>query len=150
MDVVNQCLCISLRRSAQLVSEYYDALLAPSGLKVTQFSLLEQIRHREPVSISELARLTGLDRTTMGKNLRLMAGSDLVSLSPGGDRRERIAQMTSKGRQALKSAYPLWEKAQATLTETLGQEQVGTLQSLLAQLDRQLLADNRIQPVEVE
>ena len=118
-----------------MVTQYYDGLLAPSGLKLTQFSLLHHIRLREPVSITELARVTGLDRTTMGKNLQLIARSDLISLSAGEDRRERIAQLTSKGRQALNMAYPLWKNAQATMTATLGEKHLGTFMSLLSELE---------------
>jgi DNA-binding MarR family transcriptional regulator len=135
MDMTNECICLNLRRATQVVTQYYDMLLAPSGLKLTQFSLLHQIRLREPVSITELARVTGLDRTTMGKNLQLLARRDLISLSPGEDRRERIAQMTSEGRQALKMAYPLWKNAQATMTATLGEEQLGKFMSLLSGLE---------------
>ena len=135
MDMTNECICINLRRATQMVTRYYDELLAPSGLKLTQFSLLHQIRLREPVSITELARVTGLDRTTMGKNLQLIARSDLISLSPGEDRRERIAQITSKGQQALNMSYPLWQNAQATVTATLGEEQLGTFMSLLSELE---------------
>ncbi|HET7639512.1 MAG TPA: MarR family transcriptional regulator [Ktedonobacteraceae bacterium] len=133
--MTNECICLNLRRATQVVTQYYDGLLAPSGLKLTQFSLLQQIRLREPVSITELARVTGLDRTTMGKNLQLLARRDLISLSLGEDRRERIAQMTSEGRQALKMAYPLWKNAQATMTATLGEEQLGKFMSLLSGLE---------------
>ncbi len=135
MDMTNECICINLRRATQMVTQHYDVFLAPSGLKLTQFSLLHQIQLREPISITELARVTGLDRTTMGKNLQLIARRDLISLSPGEDRRERIAQMTRKGRQALNMAYPLWKKAQATMTATLGEEQLGTFMSLLSELE---------------
>lgn len=119
-----------------MVTQYYDGLLAPSGLKLTQFSLMHLIRLRESVSITELARVTGLDRTTMGKNLQLLARSDLISLSPGEDRRERIAQLTGKGRQALNMAYPLWKNAQATMTARLGEEQLGTVMALLSELEK--------------
>jgi DNA-binding MarR family transcriptional regulator len=135
MDMTKECICINLRRATQMVTQYYDQLLAPSGLKLTQFSLLHQIRRREPVSIIELARVTGLDRTTMGKNLQLIARSDLISLSAGEDRRERIAQMTSKGQQALEMAYPLWKNTQATITATLGEEQLGAFMSLLTEVE---------------
>ena len=120
MDMTNECICINLRRATQMVTQHYDVFLAPSGLKLTQFSLLQQIQLREPVSITELAMVTGLDRTTMGKNLQLIARRDLISLSPGEDRRERIAQMTRKGRQALNMAYPLWKYAQATMAAIPG------------------------------
>jgi DNA-binding MarR family transcriptional regulator len=135
MDVTNQCICINLRRTGQVVTQYYDALLAPSGLKYPQFPLLDNIQQREPVSITELAKVTGLDRTTMNKNLQQMARSDLISLSPGKDRRERIAQMTNKGRQALERAYPLWQEAQTTMTTALGSEQLETFMLLLSELE---------------
>jgi DNA-binding MarR family transcriptional regulator len=135
MDIANDCICINLRRTTQMITQYYDTLLAPSGLKLTQFSLLHQIRLREPVRINELARVTGLDRTTMGKNLQLIARDDLITLSPGEDRRERVAQMTSKGLQALHTAYPLWKNAQATITATLGEEHLGMFLAHLSKLE---------------
>jgi DNA-binding MarR family transcriptional regulator len=62
MDMTNECICINLRRTTQMITQYYDVLLTPSGLKLTQFSLLQQIRLREPVSITELARDTSFLR----------------------------------------------------------------------------------------
>lgn len=135
MDMTNQCICINLRRVAQSVTQYYNALLAPSGLKYPQFPLLDHIQQRKAVSITELAKVTGLDRMTMGKHLQLMARSDLISLSPGKDRRERIVQVTSKGRQALETAYPLWNQAQTTMSTALGKEQLETFMSLLSELE---------------
>lgn len=136
MDLNNDCICLQMRRATQTVTQFYDKQIAPSGLKLTQFSLLNQIRLSEPISITELAKVTGLDRTTMGKNLQLIARDDLISLSPGDDRRERIAQLTGRGRQALSAAYPLWKNAQASVASMLGNEQLGTFISTLSDLER--------------
>ncbi len=84
MDMTNQCICINLRRVAQSVTQYYNALLAPSGLKYPQFPLLDHIQQRKAVSITELAKVTGLDRMTMGKHLQLAV---LREYDPGREKR---------------------------------------------------------------
>lgn len=135
MKATSPCVCISTRHAAQALTEFYDRTLAPSGLKVTQFSLLRELELQSPLSISELAHRLDLDRTTMGRNLRVLAQDDFVSFSPGQDRREHTVQMTSKGKQALATAFPLWAKAQNTLTTTLGQEQIDAFAKLLSTLE---------------
>lgn len=126
---------MSLRRATQTVTQYYDMLLAPSGVKSTQFALLNRIYSRETVCIGELAQAAGLDRTTMGKNLQLLANSGLITLSAGEDRRERVAQLTKQGRETLEIATPLWKQAQETMTTVLGVDRLGALRSLLADLE---------------
>jgi DNA-binding MarR family transcriptional regulator len=104
-------------------------------LKITQFSVLRELALQSPLSISELAHRLDLDRTTMGRNLRVLAQDDFVSFAPGQDRREHTVQMTDKGSQAFAAACPLWEKAQNTITNTLGQEQINAFMNLLSTLE---------------
>ena len=50
------CHCTTLRYAAQTLTEVYDQVLAPSGLKVTQYMLLESILEEETEqSITDLA-----------------------------------------------------------------------------------------------
>jgi hypothetical protein len=37
------CACTTLRRAARAVTAAYDAALAPSGLRITQFSILRKL-----------------------------------------------------------------------------------------------------------
>ena len=37
------CACSTLRRAARAVTAVYDAALAPSGLRITQFSILRKL-----------------------------------------------------------------------------------------------------------
>lgn len=138
IDKVSQCLCISLRRASNTLTEYYDTHLAPSGLKLTQFSLLHRIRLKKSISITELAEDTGLDRTTMGKNLQLMARNGLLTLSPGTDRRERVAVLTHQGERALAKAYPLWEAAQTAAVGAVGLDKVRAFKTMLSDLEKQI------------
>jgi hypothetical protein len=63
------CNCINLRRASQAITEFYDEILASSGLKISQYLLLRNIKRLGPVSVSSLALEIRLDRTTIVRNL---------------------------------------------------------------------------------
>ncbi|HEY7123361.1 MAG TPA: MarR family winged helix-turn-helix transcriptional regulator [Ktedonobacterales bacterium] len=134
MNTPSVCHCINLRRAAQAITQLYDDALEPSGLKVTQFSLLQAVRRRGPVSISALAEEVQLDRTTLGRNLHVLEREGLVSFAPGDDQREHTVRLTDQGKAAIKAAKPLWEQAQARVNEMLGKEQLETLTALLVKV----------------
>src|SRR5712692_5185729 len=134
MDTKFVCTCTTVRHAAQTLTEVYDRVLAPSGLKITQYMLLRSILSDETEkSITELAQELGSDRSTTGRNLRVLERDGCVSSSVGNDRREHVVQVTEKGRQAV--AYALWQKAQIAVADTLGQDQLEVLRALLSHLE---------------
>jgi DNA-binding MarR family transcriptional regulator len=136
MERTFPCHCTTLRYAAQTLTEIYDRVLAPSGLKVTQFVLLESILEDEAEkSITDLAQKLGSDRSTIGRNVRILARDGLVAMSIGSDRREHTVHITEKGREAVSLADPLWQKAQTAVADTLGQDQLKRLKTLLSQLE---------------
>ncbi|WP_220211768.1 MarR family winged helix-turn-helix transcriptional regulator [Reticulibacter mediterranei] len=130
------CHCTTLRYAAQTLTEVYDRVLAPSDLKVTQYMLLESILEDEAEqSITDLAQKLGSDRSTIGRNVHILVRDGLVSLGRGSDRREHTVHVTQKGHEAVALAHPLWQKAQAAVADTLGQDQLNMLRTLLSQLE---------------
>src|SRR5258708_23831169 len=75
---LENCNCFAVRKAARRVTQAYDTALAPSGIRATQFMLLMALNRSEGVSVNELAELMGMDRTTMGKNLRPLERDGLV------------------------------------------------------------------------
>lgn len=114
------CHCTNARRAARSLTERYDAALAPSGLKVTQFSLLWLTRRLGRPTISALAEATGLDRSTLGRNLRVLERAGHVRLGPGRDERTRVVEITAAGAAAVAAAQPLWERTQAAIIAEVG------------------------------
>lgn len=127
------CACIALRRATRAVTAAYDAALAPSGLRVTQFSVLRTLARLGPLGVTRLAEKVALDRSTMGRNLDPLERRGLVHIEVGvTDQRERVAHLTPAGEAAIEAALPLWRDAQdrvtrlvetsalAALTERLG------------------------------
>jgi DNA-binding MarR family transcriptional regulator len=136
MQITFSCHCTTLRYAAQTLTEVYDHVLAPSGLRVTQFMLLKSLLQEEAEpSLTDLAHRLGSDRSTIGRNVRILARDGLVSLSRGSDRREQTVHVTQKGREAFAVATPLWQKSQTAVEETLGEDQLKTLRALLSQLE---------------
>ena len=124
------CYCTLARRSARVLTEFYDAALIPSGLKITQYSLLRAVERLEQSSLTELAEATGLDRSTLGRNLRVLERAGFVVLGPAKDERACIAKLTLKARHALKIAHTLWTEAQAKVESAVPTKTKQYLQTL--------------------
>lgn len=129
------CYCINLRRAAGAVSALYDRYLEPAGVSVTQFSLLLNIGRQEVCSVSDLAAFTGLDRTTLVRTLKPLLDQKLVQdLAQPGTRNRRLT-LTASGRDTVERCDVLWEKAQKTIEEQIGRDQVQNLLDILYRLE---------------
>ncbi|MCB5204268.1 MarR family winged helix-turn-helix transcriptional regulator [Neorhizobium sp. T786] len=128
----SSCHCIMLRKATRKVSSYYDEALAPLGVNIGQFSLLRNIRGLAPVSLTDLAARVELDRSTVGRNAKVLERMGLVTIGPGKDNRETMLDLTEKGHDLLKEGAPLWDGVQETIEARLGEEKTRQLQELLA------------------
>src|SRR5260370_32302845 len=100
--------------------------------------LLQSIlRSETEQSITELAQELGSDRSTIGRNLRILERDGFVTVGKGFDRREHVIQVTEKGQEAVSRAYPLWQKAQAAVADALGQHELAELKTLIYLLQDQ-------------
>lgn len=127
------CLCTSLRQAAHATTEIYDRALASSGLKITMFRVLRRLSLAGEPTISELAHIVGLDRSSLGRNLKVLERDGLVRFTEGDDERSKLVRLTPKGRAALDKALPLWAQVQATLRSVLGRDKDAVL-SILAKV----------------
>ena len=131
------CTCFAIRRAARHLTQVYDRHMAPIGLRTTQFSLLRVLARSGPRSIQSLAQEMGLDRTTLGRNLRPLERDELVSISVDpADRRGRALAITERGRAKVREGEALWETAQASFEATYGAERTRALQATLDALSR--------------
>ena len=123
---------MALRRAARTVSNYYDAVLSPSGVRATQYSILALLSDAGALSINDLASRLDLDRTTTGKNLRPLTTARLVKITrSSADGRSRVAELTDRGAATLRRARPLWRKAQAQFERANGKGLARDLRGIL-------------------
>ena len=126
------CACGNLRKAARAVTQLYDEALRPTGLRATQFGILAATMALGPVTVTKLAERTVTDRTTLTRNLRLLAKKGLIRIQTGNDRREREVTLTDRGREALAKGYPFWQKAQTHVVKGLGEERWKSLREGLS------------------
>ena len=100
------CACGRLRRATRALTQLYDDLMAPSGLRVTQFSLLRALERGGPQRITVLAAATLLDRTALSRTLDPLVALGFVKILPGRDARTREAALTRSGAAALHARHP--------------------------------------------
>jgi DNA-binding MarR family transcriptional regulator len=126
-SAARRCACANIRRTDRVITQFYDEMLAPSGLNAPQFGLLATLAEAAPVTIHRLAQIMDIDRTTLTRNLEVLAKQHLVRDEEGEDRRMRLVQLSQEGEQALRRAWPLWQEAQARIERALGRERLDAL-----------------------
>jgi DNA-binding MarR family transcriptional regulator len=109
----------------------YDRALDPSGIRLTQYSLLAELDRAGPMTITELADAMVMERNGLGHSLQPLKRDGLVRMEIGSDRRSRIIVITAMGRQRLAEARPLWQQAQKQFAATFEAEEIHALRALL-------------------
>ena len=116
----DSCLCLHVQRAARVVARRFDDALRPLGLTNGQFSLLVSLNRPQAASMSAVASLLAVDRTTLTANLKPLERHGLLKIAADKtDRRSRTIVLTAKGRKLIKTAYPVWERTHDVLEEPL-------------------------------
>ena len=114
------CTARNLRAATRAVSGLFDDAMRPTGLRVSQFGVLVALALAEEATVSRLASLLQLDRTTMTRNLAPLERQGLVASAAGDDARNRHLHLTDEGRATLAQALTIWERVQARVVKGLG------------------------------
>ncbi|KAB2874296.1 MAG: winged helix-turn-helix transcriptional regulator [Ideonella sp.] len=125
------CTNLKLRQLSRAVTRHYDAYVAKTGLKNTQYSLLSHVVLLGPIQPVELARRMKLEASTLTRNLQPLVAQGWVEVGPGVDARSRSISATADGRAKRAEAQRAWKQAQLALNERLGEARVVRLHELL-------------------
>ena len=127
-----ECNCLAVRQAARHITQFYDQLLAPSGLRTTQFSILARLRHLGPMTINALAAQLVMDRTTLGRNILPLERDGLIAVEPGRrDKRSKTVCLTGAGAARLRTASNAWVRAQRQFETAFGAERTAAMRDLL-------------------
>jgi DNA-binding MarR family transcriptional regulator len=127
------CACQQVRMAARAVTRAYDRALRPSGLRSTQFTILVAASVAGGVPLHRLAKILGLERTTLTRNLATIERKGLIEVSDV-DGRTRSVIVLPAGEALLTQALFLWDQAQERLREKLGEKGWSTLRDSLGDL----------------
>ena len=117
-----ECTGFNLKRASRLVQNLFDEAFRPVGLEGTQYTVLGHAFVYGPISLTKLADLMHVDRTTLARNLAPLEKRGFVEIKPGSDRRAKFINITSKGKEVLSEALPLWKETQKKIKTAVGLE----------------------------
>jgi DNA-binding MarR family transcriptional regulator len=140
------CNCLALRQASRHVTQFYDQALAPSGIRTTQYSILQRVHQHGPRTVNELAEQLVMDPSTLTHNLRPLLKDGLVVLQVGTDRRTRVVALTEEGRAVHRRARALWQRAQEGFDRVFGSDEAAALRELMFKVIRSDLSSGRTAP----
>ena len=115
--------------------------MADTGVRATQFTILQVLKTAPDLQTTEVANLIGMDQTTATRTLALMRKSKFVMDSVGADRRERRWRLTTLGEATFRKLQPKWELAQATVERRLGRAGAAALKRFAFRAASEFSAD---------
>ncbi len=124
------CMCAGLRRASRALTQHYEDALRPTGLRSSQFTILQVLTLAGDVTQGQLAEMLAMDSTTLTRTLAIMSRRGWVKKRRGADRREWRIGISSEGKALFKRALPRWERVQTQLHKQLGSTQWEQLMAL--------------------
>ena len=130
------CALAATRRTARLMTQFYDACLAEAGIEAAQFALLMALDRSTDKGQAALGQMLGMDKTTLSRNLKLLREKGWVESVPGEDARRRSISLTAEGRARLREAKPAWRRAGERFREGMSEHEWMTMWSSLEAMTR--------------
>ena len=129
------CNCLAIRQAARHVTQFYDQLFAPVGLRATQYAILSRLKRDGPMTINALAGALVMDRTTLGRNILPLQRDGLIEVvAAAADRRRRELRLTAEGTEKQRQGSGRWAVAQERFDEVFGGGRAVALRGLLREV----------------
>ena len=120
---VDACAGWNARLAARRITAFLNRRMQGSGLSLAQFGLLAQIAAASDDTLSELAERTGLDQSTLSRNLQVLEAAGLIEIAADErDARRRAVRLTEKGAHGLEAGLADWRQAHGELARRLDPE----------------------------
>jgi DNA-binding MarR family transcriptional regulator len=117
---VAACAGWASRLAARRITNFLEERMRGAELSLAQFGLMAQIAAAFDDTLGALALRTGLDQSTLSRNLRGLEAAGLVEIAIAeNDQRRRAEWLTAEGARRLQAAIPIWRAAHAALAEQL-------------------------------
>lgn len=114
------CAGLNSRLAARRITQFLENRMAGSGLSLAQFGLMTHVAAAADDSLGALTAQTGLDQTTLSRNLRSLEKVGLVEIAVvEADLRRRSVWLTEAGARRLEAALPIWRRAHAALAKLM-------------------------------
>ena len=117
---IEACAGWNSRLASRRITQFLEMRMTISGLTIAQFGLMSQIAAASDDTLGALAERSGLDQSSLSRNLHALERDGLVEIAiVERDQRKRAVWLTENGARRLEAAMPVWRSAHAALAEFL-------------------------------
>jgi DNA-binding MarR family transcriptional regulator len=118
--LLEACAGWNSRLAARRITQFLDREMEGHGLSVAQLGLMAQIAAASDDTLGALAQRTGLEQSSLSRNLRRLEDEGLIEIAVlEADLRRRMVWLTETGARRLEAAIPIWRRAHAKLAKRL-------------------------------
>jgi DNA-binding MarR family transcriptional regulator len=118
--VLDPCLCNEVKKLSRLLGRIYDAALAPTGVSITQLSVLRVIARLPNETMARIAEALEMDRTTFYRAVTPMLRDGWLKPSEGADARSKSISFTIEGKRVLAQAEKQRKAVQKEVVSAYG------------------------------
>jgi len=122
-QIARECPGFQARSTARAITRFFNAYFRSLDVTSEQFSLLIGIEAAKGITVAELAAESGVDTTTLSRNVQVLEKRELVR-GVGRGRAGKQLELTLTGRSLLEKAVPLWRRARTELAAVLGESRL--------------------------
>jgi DNA-binding MarR family transcriptional regulator len=131
----SRCNFAALRRAMRRMNALYDEVLAPCGLRSTQYTLMSNIGRLDRPAVTQLAEELVMDRSALAHTLQTLQREGLVEVTPDPrDRRTKRVKLTAAGAGRLAEADALWREGQDRFEAAIGPGPADDLREMMDRL----------------
>jgi DNA-binding MarR family transcriptional regulator len=128
------CYCATLRQAARALTSLYDEHLRDTGLRITQFTLLQALSLTPGVRITDLVNVLAMDQTTLTRTLAALQANGWVQVADRPSGREKCWELTREGTALFSRAQPVWEQAQKQVQKQFGKNRAASMHTEVFEL----------------
>jgi DNA-binding MarR family transcriptional regulator len=112
--------CMVLRGASRALTRFYDLVLAPTGMKSSQFIILYIIFEQSEIAQWKFAKMHSISVEALSRRLCGLRKAGLIEMHFGPHHNERIYRLTARGHQRLQEVLPFWLRAQERFMQIVG------------------------------
>jgi DNA-binding MarR family transcriptional regulator len=131
-DILANCLLGRLRMLSRAVTRMFEHAMADCSLKAGQLTLLAMVAHYQPITASQLAQRSVLEKSTLSRDLAVLVKHGLIYQGHGS--RQKPLTLSDKGRQLLDRVWPVWQQTHQHLLTLVGSDGEQAIHQLLERI----------------
>jgi len=128
-EILSQCVAGRTHKLARTIDRIYNEELRTVGLRNTQLTTLAVLAYMSDATVSDLAAVLVMEKSTLSRNLKIMQKQGWVAAGTSTGRRRGLV-LTPAGKTKLRAARTAWRRAQARARDLLPQGAVEQLRGI--------------------